>query len=168
MYTARKMVSAVLGAGVLAALGMVSAPSASATPGLLKNNVINKCATPSGGQTANYTQITLWTCNGDSSQNWHTTFVNGGYEVVNDDSGRCLTPYGGGSANGTDLVLFDCNGSTGQIWGPHYEQLDDSVVTVQENGFSKAITAYGGGTSDGTFLTEFTWNDNATQGWQLP
>jgi hypothetical protein len=162
------MISAILGAGALLALSVVSAPSASATPGLLKNSVINKCATLSGGKTANYTQVTLWTCDGDKYQNWHTAFANGGYEVINNESGRCLTPYGGLGKDGTDLVLFDCNGSTGQIWGPHYEQLGSSVVTVQENGFSKAITGWGGDTSDGTFLTEYTWNNDPTQGWQLP
>lgn len=168
MYSVRKMTGAILGAAALVAVSVVSAPSASADSGLLKNYRINKCATPSGSHTANYTQITLWTCNGDSSQNWHTVFANGQHEIVNDDSGRCLTPYGGSNVDGTDLVLFDCNGSTGQLWGPWYEMAGGSLVTILENGFSKAITGYGGATADGTFLTEYAYNNDITQNWSSP
>lgn len=157
----QKIMSSVLTVSALVALGVAGGTDASASSSeAFENYAISKCATPSGANTYDGTQVTLWDCNGDASQLWHSYLVGSGYELVNDKSGRCLTPYGGSSINGADLVLWDCNGSPGQLWGN--DPLRDGMVS---NGYSKFITPYGGSTANGAYLTQWEWNGSAGQQW---
>jgi Ricin-type beta-trefoil lectin domain len=81
----------------------------------------NRCATPSGGGTANGTIVTAWTCNVyNTSQWWHFVTTSYGKFIVNDNSSKCLTPSGGGTAAGTVLTLWTCDPNKAEIsqkWG---------------------------------------------------
>src|SRR5690242_5733645 len=65
-----------------------------------------KCVDVAGANSANGTQVQLWTCNGTSAQQW-TMSSDGTVRAL----GKCLDVSGGGTANGTKVQLWDCNGT---------------------------------------------------------
>jgi GH25 family lysozyme M1 (1,4-beta-N-acetylmuramidase) len=71
-----------------------------------------KCLNDPAGNTATGTRITLWTCNGKSSQRW-TAVQDGTLRT----GGKCLDTVGNSTAGGTKLQLTTCNAANGaQHW----------------------------------------------------
>lgn len=64
--------------------------------------------------TANGTQLDLWTCNGGANQQWSASGTTTG--VTLKVGGKCMDTKGGSTARLTPVVLFDCNGSANQLW----------------------------------------------------
>src|SRR3954453_2381864 len=97
---------------LLLALPLVplGASTASAAPGQI-TGYGGKCVDVAGANTANGTQIQLWTCNGTSAQNW-TVGGDGTIRAL----GKCLDVAEGSTADGAKVQLWDCNGTGAQQW----------------------------------------------------
>ncbi|MGI5246653.1 lectin [Dactylosporangium sp. CA-139066] len=116
-----------------------------------------KCVDVAGANTANGTQIQLWTCNGTNAQNW-TVGTDGTIRAL----GKCLDVSGGSTADGAKVQLWDCNGTGAQQWAVSSA---NDIVNPQAN---KCLDASGWGTADGTPLLIWSCHGGANQKWTVP
>ncbi|WAZ27306.1 PQQ-dependent sugar dehydrogenase [Streptomyces cinnabarinus] len=116
-----------------------------------------KCLDVSGANTADGTQIQLWTCNGTGAQTWAPA-GDGSVQAL----GKCLDVSGGGTADGTKIQLWTCNGTGAQKWSA---QADGTVHNPQSG---KCLTASGSTWGDGTPVQLWTCHTGAHQKWTLP
>ncbi|MFI9823562.1 ThuA domain-containing protein [Streptomyces sp. NPDC052013] len=119
--------------------------------------VNGKCLDVAGAQTADGTQVQLWTCNGTGAQKW-TVASDGTLRAL----GKCLDVSGGGSADGTKVQLWTCNGTGAQVWSA---QPDGTVRNPQS---AKCLDASGGTWNDGTAVHLWTCHTGPNQKWTLP
>jgi beta-glucanase (GH16 family) len=114
-----------------------------------------KCVDVQSSNTANGTQVQLWTCNGTGAQRW-TIGTDGTIRAL----GKCLDVNGASSADGTKVQLWDCNGTAAQRW------------TAGANGslqaLGKCLDATGNSSADGTRLQIWSCAGSANQRWTLP
>ncbi|MFJ4466773.1 ThuA domain-containing protein [Streptomyces sp. NPDC089424] len=115
-----------------------------------------KCLDVDGAQTADGTEVQVWTCNGSAAQTW--TVADGALRAL----GKCLDVSGGGSADGTRIQLWTCNGSGAQVWAPQ----SDGTVRNPQSG--KCLDASGGTWNDGTPVHLWTCHTGPNQKWTLP
>jgi hypothetical protein len=115
-----------------------------------------KCLDVSGANTADGTQIQLWTCNNSGAQIWTRT----GQTIR--ALGKCLDVSGGGTANGTRVQLWTCNTSGAQNW------VVESSGAVRNPQSNRCLEAPGGQTGDGTALRIWDCNGGANQRWVFP
>jgi len=115
-----------------------------------------KCVDISGSNTADGTQVQLWTCNGTGAQRW-TVNTNGTLGAL----GKCLDVAGAGTANGTKVQLWTCNGTGAQQWTYSGGQL----INPQSG---KCLDATGASSADGTPLQIWACAGSANQHWNLP
>ncbi|CCK24980.1 secreted glycosyl hydrolase [Streptomyces davaonensis JCM 4913] len=73
----------------------------------------SKCLDVDGANTADGTQIQLWTCNGTGAQKWSAQ-PDG--TVRNPQSGKCLTASGDTWNDGTPVQLWTCQTGANQKW----------------------------------------------------
>ncbi|MFI9384455.1 ricin-type beta-trefoil lectin domain protein [Kutzneria sp. NPDC052558] len=114
-----------------------------------------KCVDVAGANSANGTQIQLYTCNGTTAQNW--THTGNTFQSL----GKCLDVASAGTANGTKVQLYDCNGTAAQQW---------TVNTQKElvnTGSGKCLDATNQSSADGTPLQIWTCAATANQLWTL-
>ncbi|MGI5390870.1 ricin-type beta-trefoil lectin domain protein [Streptomyces sp. CA-251251] len=119
--------------------------------------VNGKCLDVDNSQTADGTEIQIWTCNGTGAQQW-TLPGDGTIRALD----KCLDVSGGGSADGTKIQLWTCNGSGAQTWQP---QADGTVRNPQSG---KCLDASGGTWNDGTPVHLWTCHTGTNQKWALP
>jgi hypothetical protein len=119
--------------------------------------VNGKCLDVDNSQTADGTEIQIWTCNGTGAQQW-TLPGDGTIRALN----KCLDVSDGGSADGTKVQLWTCNGSGAQTWQP---QADGTVRNPQSG---KCLDASGGTWNDGTPVHLWTCHTGTNQKWTLP
>ncbi|MER6678245.1 ricin-type beta-trefoil lectin domain protein [Streptomyces sp. NPDC000983] len=131
-------------------------PGATSATGEVKG-VNGKCLDVDNSQTADGTQVQLWTCNGTGAQEW-TVGGDGTVRAL----GKCLDVSGGAAADGTKIQLWTCNGSGAQSWQP---QADGTVRNPQSG---KCLDASGGTWNDGTKVHLWTCHTGANQKWTLP
>ncbi|MCO6008461.1 ricin-type beta-trefoil lectin domain protein [Actinoallomurus purpureus] len=115
----------------------------------------SKCVDVAGANSANGTQVQLYTCNGTSAQQW-TVGTDGTIRAL----GKCLDVAGANSANGTKVQIYDCNGTTAQTWTA------SSDGTLRALG--KCLDATGASSADGTPLQIWDCYASANQKWTLP
>jgi glucosylceramidase len=115
-----------------------------------------KCVDVASANSANGTQIQLWTCNGTNAQSW-TVGTDGTLRAL----GKCMDVAAAGTANGTKVQLWDCNGTAAQVWQASGTQL------VNPNS-GKCLDATGPSSADGTPLQIWTCTGGANQQWHLP
>jgi beta-glucanase (GH16 family) len=112
-----------------------------------------KCVDVAGANSANGTQVQLYTCNGTNAQKW--TRVADTLRAL----GKCLDVSGAGTANGTRVQLYDCNGTNAQRW------------TVGTDGtlraMDKCLDATGVSSADGTPLQIWDCTGGANQKWSI-
>lgn len=142
---------------IAATLGAAPAAHAVSGPGPL-TGLAGKCATVTGGATANGTRIQLRACAGSGAQSW----------TVQDDGtiralGKCLDVQGGSAANGTPIQLWDCLGNTHQKW--IYDSASGRLVNPATAG---CLDVTGQSGADGTPLQLWTCNNQTNQQWTLP
>jgi beta-glucanase (GH16 family) len=115
------------------------------------------CVDVRGANSANFTPVQVYTCNGTSAQQW--TVVEAGSTLH--ALGKCMDINGGGTANGTPVDLYDCNRTAAQVFIP---QSNGELYNPQSN---KCLddTGYGG---SGTQLQIWDCADTANQQWKLP
>jgi type 1 glutamine amidotransferase len=116
-----------------------------------------KCVDVQGGNSADGTQIQLWTCNGSGAQQW-TLPGDGTLRAL----GKCLDVSGSGTANGTKIQLWNCNGTGAQQWTPGS---NGSLVNPQSG---KCLDAEGVSSADGTRLHLWSCHGGDNQRWNLP
>ena len=115
------------------------------------------CLDVRGANSANFTPVQVYTCNGTTAQQW--TVVQAGSTLH--ALGKCLDINGGGTADGTTVDLYDCNTTAAQVFIP---QSNGSLYNPQSN---KCLddTNFGG---SGTQLQIWDCTGNADRRWSLP
>jgi hypothetical protein len=115
------------------------------------------CVDVRGANTANFTPVQVYTCNGTPAQQW--TVVQAGSTLH--ALGKCMDINGGGTADGTTVDLYDCNNTAAQVFIP---QSNGSLYNPQSN---KCLddTGFGG---SGTQLQIWDCTGNSNQQWHLP
>ncbi|MEV4314220.1 RICIN domain-containing protein [Actinocrispum sp. NPDC049592] len=124
-------------------------------PGHTITGIGGKCVDVAGANSANGTQIQLWTCNGTTAQNWSK---NGSALQA---LGKCMDVTGAGTTNGTKVQLYDCNGTAAQQW------TQDGSSRLVNTGSGKCLDATGVSSADGTPLQIWTCGTGANQVWHL-
>ena len=113
-----------------------------------------KCADVNAANSANGTQVQLWTCNGGANQRW-TVGGDGTIRAL----GKCLDVNTGSSANGTKVQIWDCNGTPAQSWTL------GSDGTIRAVG--KCLDATGPSSADGTPLQIWDCTGGPNQKWAV-
>ena len=116
------------------------------------------CVDVRGANTANFTPVQVYTCNGTNAQQW--TVVQAGSTLH--ALGKCMDINGGGTANGTTVDLYDCNNTAAQVFIP---QSNGSLYNPQSN---KCLDDTNWSTTPGTQLQIWDCTGNANQKWNLP
>jgi hypothetical protein len=148
--------TAVLGAAAIGAAVLIPSTAAFAGTGAI-TGFGGKCIDVSGANSANGTQVQLWTCNGTGAQVW-TVGTDGTIRAL----GKCLDVSGGSVANGARVQLWDCNGSGAQQW---VANAASDIVNPQSN---KCLDATGVSSADGTPLQIWSCAGGANQKWTVP
>ncbi len=71
------------------------------------------CLDSNGQGTSPGTKVIIWSCNGQSNQQWN---VNSNGTITGAASGLCLDVTGASAANGALVELWSCNGGSNQQW----------------------------------------------------
>jgi poly(hydroxyalkanoate) depolymerase family esterase len=71
------------------------------------------CLDASGNGTTAGTKVVLWSCNGQTNQQWQ---VNSNGTITGVQSGLCLDVAGRSTASGALVQLWTCNGGANQQW----------------------------------------------------
>jgi hypothetical protein len=116
------------------------------------------CVDVQGANTANFTPVQVYTCNGTSAQQW--TVVQAGSTLH--AFGKCMDINGGGTANGTTVDLYDCNSTAAQVFIP---QPNGSLYNPQSG---RCLDDTNSATTPGTQLQIWDCTGNANQKWNLP
>ncbi len=141
---------------VAAALGIAGITTARAATGAPITGYGGKCVDVASANSANGTQVQLWTCNGTNAQQW-TVGSDGTLQAL----GKCLDVSGAGTANGTRVQIWDCNGTGAQKWTATSGQLINPHS-------GKCLDATGPSSADGTPLQIWECTGGANQRWTLP
>ena len=135
------------------ALGVGAVPAQAATGAI--SGFGGKCVDVAGGNSADGTQVQLYTCNGTAAQTW---------DVRSDGTiralGKCLDVAWGDSANGTKVQIVACNGNVAQQWT---HQADGTLRAL-----GKCLDVSGWNTADRTPLIIWDCHGGANQVWDLP
>ncbi|HEY1670439.1 MAG TPA: ricin-type beta-trefoil lectin domain protein [Trebonia sp.] len=115
------------------------------------------CMDVRGANSANFTPVQAYTCNGTNAQQW--TVVQAGSTLH--ALGSCLDVDGAGTANGTTVDLYTCNGTGAQVWEPQ----SNGELYNPNSGKCLDDTGYGG---SGTQLQIWACADTSNQQWNLP
>jgi hypothetical protein len=115
------------------------------------------CMDVRGANSANFTPVQVYTCNGTNAQQW--TVVEAGSTLH--ALGSCLDVNGAGTANGTTVDLYTCNGTGAQVWEPQ----SNGELYNPNSGKCLDDTGYGG---SGTQLQIWACADTSNQQWHLP
>jgi hypothetical protein len=154
----RKSLLATLGATVLAtgaALVIIAGPANAATGQI--TGYAGKCVDVSGANSADGTQIQLWTCNGTVAQQWNV-----GSDGTIRALGKCMDVRYSGTDNGTRIWLWGCNGTGAQQW-----RYDSSRRLVNPQS-GRCLDVTGWNSADGTPLQIWDCHDGDNQKWNLP
>jgi ricin-type beta-trefoil lectin protein len=116
------------------------------------------CVDVQGANTANFTPVQVYTCNGSDAQQW--TVVEAGSTLH--ALGKCMDINGGGTADGTTVDLYDCNNTAAQVFIP---QSDGALYNPQSG---KCLDDTNWSTTPGTQLQIWDCTGNANQQWNLP
>jgi chitinase len=115
-----------------------------------------KCVDVAGANSADGTQVQLFTCNGTGAQSW--THNGNSYQAL----GKCLDVAAAGTANGTKVQLFTCNGTGAQSW------THTSSNQLVNTNSGKCLDATGVSSADGTPLQIWSCSGGANQAWVGP
>jgi len=151
----RRALVIVFSAAAVATAWVVVDPAYAATGQV--TGLAGKCVDVAGANTADGTQIQLYTCNGTNAQQW-TVGSDGTIRAL----GKCMDVKYSGTADGTRIHLWTCNGTGAQTW-----TYDSSrrLVNPQSN---KCLDVTGWNTADGTPLQIWSCHSGDNQKWNLP
>ena len=115
------------------------------------------CMDDKGAVTTNGNPVQIWTCLGNSQQQW-TYYPDKTLQVF----GKCLNVPSGQTANGTKVSLWSCTGGTNQQWT---QKSNGELVHVASG---KCLTDPNSSTANGTQLQIKTCQNYGSQHWKLP
>ena len=115
------------------------------------------CVDVRGANSANFTPVQVYTCNGTNAQQWTVVEAGSTLQAL----GKCLDINGGGTANGTTVDLYTCNGTGAQVFEPQ----SNGELYNPQSGKCLDDTGYGG---SGTQLQIWACADSSNQQWKLP
>ncbi len=115
------------------------------------------CVDVRGANSANFTPVQVYTCNGTSAQQWTVVQAGSTLQAL----GKCMDINGGGTADGTTVDLYSCNNTAAQVFIP---QSNGALYNPQSG---KCLDDTGNGGS-GTQLQIWDCTGNANQRWNLP
>ena len=115
------------------------------------------CVDVRGANTANFTPVQVYTCNGTNAQQWTVVEAGSTLQAL----GKCMDVDGAGTANGTTVDLYTCNGTGAQVWEPQ----SNGELYNPNSGKCLDDTGYGG---SGTQLQIWSCADTSNQEWHLP
>jgi glucosylceramidase len=116
-----------------------------------------KCVDVAGANSADGTQVQIFTCNGTTAQSW-TVGTDGTVQSL----GKCLDVAGAGTANGTKVQLFTCNGTGAQQWT---HTTSNQLVNPASG---RCLDATGNSSADSTPLQIWDCTGAANQSWNVP
>jgi hypothetical protein len=114
-----------------------------------------KCLEDPAYSTTNGVQVTIYTCNGGTNQNWTLTAAG----ELRGYGSKCLDASGQGTVNGTVVDLYTCNGGANQKW----TVTDGGTVVGRQSGLCLDVT--GQATANGSPLELYTCNGGSNQKW---
>ena len=152
-----KLALAGAAAGTLLLTFAVSAAPASADTGGSLSGYGGLCLDVRGANSANYTPVQIYTCNGTNAQHWDEVSSGSTLRAL----GKCLDVNGGRTGDGTPVDLFDCNGTGAQVWIP---QGNGAFFNPQSN---KCLDDTNWSTSSGTQAQIWDCSGNANQSWSF-
>ncbi|MFC0540352.1 ricin-type beta-trefoil lectin domain protein [Kutzneria chonburiensis] len=114
-----------------------------------------KCVDVAGANSANGTQVQIYTCNGTAAQTWNHS--GNSFQAL----GKCLDVSGASTANGAKVQLYDCNGTGAQQWTLNAQK------ELVNTGSGKCLDATNQSSADGTPLQIWTCAGGANQQWTL-
>ena len=115
------------------------------------------CADVRGANSANFTPVQVYTCNGTNAQQWTVVAAGSTLHAL----GKCMDINGGGTADGTTVDLYDCNNTAAQVFIPQ----SNGALYNPQSGRCLDDTGYGG---SGTQLQIWDCSGNSNQHWNLP
>jgi hypothetical protein len=115
------------------------------------------CVDVRGANSANFTPVQVYTCNGTNAQQWTVVAAGSTLHAL----GKCMDINGGGTANGTTVDLYDCNNTAAQVFIPQ----SNGALYNPQSGKCLDDTGYGG---SGTQLQIWDCSGNANQRWNVP
>jgi uncharacterized membrane protein len=125
------------------------------------------CLDVDSDNSARGTNVSLWTCNSLTPQDWILADAGGGYFYLKSKLGnnQCLDVSGGSSAPGTNVQIWDCNNLNPQKWkfvamGGGYHRLESALAGV-------GLDVAGGGVRMKSNVATWTLNGLAPQNWML-
>jgi chitinase len=141
------------------------APSAAPTPGPGSTSpgtgpitgLDGLCVDVRGADTADFTPVQVFTCNGTDAQQW-AAGANGTLRAL----GKCMGVHHGATTNGTTVDLYHCNKTGGQVW----QRLSDGSLFNPQSG--KCLDDTNWSTTPGTQLQIWSCTDAPNQHWKLP
>ncbi|HTI25960.1 MAG TPA: ricin-type beta-trefoil lectin domain protein [Kutzneria sp.] len=114
-----------------------------------------KCVDVAGANSANGTQVQIYTCNGTAAQTWNHS--GNSFQAL----GKCLDVSGASTTNGAKVQLYDCNGTGAQQWTLNAQK------ELVNTGSGKCLDATNQSSADGTPLQIWTCAGSANQQWTL-
>jgi hypothetical protein len=114
------------------------------------------CVDVRGANSANFTPVQVYTCNGTNAQQWTVVQAGSTLQAL----GKCMDINGGGTADGTTVDLYDCNNTAAQVFIPQ----SNGELYNPQSGKCLDDTGYGG---SGTQLQIWDCAGTANQVWNL-
>ena len=118
-----------------------------------------------GNNSANKTQIQIYSENNTPAQLWKfTKLSNGNYEISNPNSGKCIEGAGANLSNGTKVQLYQRNGTMAQQW---IITSFSSGIRIKNANSGKSLDIKNGNYSPNAPLQLYDSNYTEAQQWQL-
>jgi hypothetical protein len=119
-----------------------------------------RCLDDPNSTTTQGTQQQIFTCSGQTNQNWTRTASNQ-LTVTLGGTTLCLDASGRGTANGTPVIIWACNGQTNQQWNLN----SNGTITGVQSGL--CLDVAGAATANGTRVQLWACNGGSNQQWTL-
>jgi len=154
---------------------LFGAPSATADEAAIYQywhsaNWSNRCFGPYGGNMANGTRITQWSCNSSLDQQWTAIplLPDSGYYLMRNrkNENKCLSVKNNWQSPGVELIIWDCLGVASQLWDARY--IDDLGYEIINKNSQLAIAVSGGSSANGAAIIQWTPNKRLEQSWDVP
>ncbi|WP_315074018.1 RICIN domain-containing protein [uncultured Clostridium sp.] len=153
----------------IAPISSIHASSAAITSGKtykLININSNKALDVYAAQTANYSNVDIYSDNDTGAQKWKiVTNSDGTYKLINTASNRALDVYAAKTDDYTNVDIYDDNGSNAQKW--RINQNSDGSYKLINVGSNKALDVYAAKIDDYTNVDIFSDNGTAAQKWNI-
>ena len=154
------------GLAVLALLHCLSVNAIENGVYTITSKVSSKLVEVAGAQTTDGANVAQWSSNGNNTQRWLITQVDGNYHsVINLNSGKALEVYELSTADGANVVQYEYNGGATQQW--QINELSNGYVAFINRNSGKALDLYNYDPDDGANIAQWSYWGGDAQQWQL-